>query len=150
VRDNKRRVQGVLDDGLESGLRPDPKEIIAAMSKVQSHNTSNPTSISQMATLEALKGSQLEVPRMAAEFQRRRNYIVHRMRAIPGVSCYEPKGAFYLFPNVSYFFDRQFQGAQIRNSYGLSYYLLKEARVAVVPGEAFEAEGSSGYPYATR
>jgi aspartate/methionine/tyrosine aminotransferase len=135
--------------GWRVGYAAGPKEIIAAMSKVQSHNTSNPTSISQMATLEALKGSQLEIPRMAAEFQRRRNYIVHRMRAIPGVSCFEPKGAFYLFPNVSYFFDRQFQGAPIRNSYGLSYYLLKEARVAVVPGEAFEAEGFIRLSYAT-
>ncbi len=135
--------------GWRIGYAAGPKEIVAAMSKVQSHNTSNAASISQMATLEALRGSQLEIPRMTAEFQRRRNYIVHRMRAIPGVSCFEPKGAFYLFPNVSYYFDRQFQGAPVRNSYGLSYYLLKEARVAVVPGEAFEAEGYIRLSYAT-
>jgi aspartate/methionine/tyrosine aminotransferase len=135
--------------GWRVGYAAGPKEIIAAMSKVQSHNTSNATSISQMATLEALSGSQLEIPRMVAEFQRRRNYIVHRLRAIPGISCYEPKGAFYVFPNVSYYFDRQFQGARIRNSYGFSYYLLRDAHVAVVPGEAFEAEGHIRLSYAT-
>ncbi|UCF78400.1 MAG: aminotransferase class I/II-fold pyridoxal phosphate-dependent enzyme [Candidatus Eiseniibacteriota bacterium] len=135
--------------GWRIGYAAGPKEIIAAMSKVQSHNTSNATSISQVASLEALRGSQLEIPRMVSEFARRRNYMVHRLRAIPGISCFEPKGAFYLFPNVSYYFDRQFRGARVRNSYGLSYYLLKEARVAVVPGEAFGAEGFIRLSYAT-
>ena len=135
--------------GWRIGYAAGPKEIIAAMSKIQSHNTSNATSISQMATLEALRGSQLEIPRMVSEFHRRRNYMVQRLRAIPGVSCFEPKGAFYLFPNVSYYFDRQFHGAPVRNSYGLSYYLLKEAKVTVVPGEAFGAEGHIRLSYAT-
>jgi aspartate/methionine/tyrosine aminotransferase len=135
--------------GWRIGYAAGPKEIIAAMSKVQSHNTSNAASISQLASIEALKGSQLEIPRMVSEFQRRRNYVFHRMRAIPGISCFEPKGSFYLFPNVSHYFDRQFGNAPIRNSYGLSYYLLKEARVAVVPGEAFGAEGFVRISYAT-
>ncbi|KPJ61161.1 MAG: aminotransferase class I and II [Latescibacteria bacterium DG_63] len=135
--------------GWRIGYAAGPKEVIAAMSKVQSHNTSNATSISQVASIEALKGSQLEIPRMVSEFQRRRNYVIHRLRAIPGISCFEPKGAFYLFPNVSHYFDRQFGDAPIRNSYGLSYYLLKEAKVAVVPGEAFGAEGFVRLSYAT-
>jgi aspartate/methionine/tyrosine aminotransferase len=135
--------------GWRIGYAAGPKEIIAAMSKVQSHNTSNATSISQLASLEALRGSQLEIPRMVSEFQRRRNYMIHRLRALPGISCFEPKGAFYLFPNVSSYFDRQFGNAPIRNSYGLSYYLLKEAKVAVIPGEAFGAEGFIRLSYAT-
>ena len=74
---------------------------------------------------------------MRQEFERRRNAIVYRMRALPNVSCFSPSGAFYVMPNVTRYLDREFGGAPIRNTYGLSYYLLKEAHVAVVPGEAF-------------
>jgi aspartate/methionine/tyrosine aminotransferase len=125
--------------GWRLGWASGPREVIAAMSKVQSHSTSNAPSISQAAGITALRGSQTEVLRMAQEFQRRRTAMVYRLRAIPGVSCYEPKGAFYCFPHVASYFDREFQGAPISNSYGLAYYLLKFGRVAVVPGDAFGA-----------
>ncbi len=135
--------------GWRMGYAAGPKEIIQAMSKVQSHTTSNATSIAQKAALEALTGPQNEIQRMAMEFQRRRNHVLYRLRSMPGVSCYEPKGAFYVFPNMSSHFDREYQGTPIRNSYGLSYYLLKVAHVAVVPGDAFGAEGFVRFSFAT-
>jgi aspartate/methionine/tyrosine aminotransferase len=135
--------------GWRMGYAAGPKDIVQAMSKVQSHATSNPTSIAQKAALEALVGPQMDVQRMAMEFQRRRNAILYRLRAMPRVTCYEPKGAFYVFPNVAHYFDREYQGTPIRNSYGMSYYLLKVARVAVVPGDAFGAEGFIRLSFAT-
>jgi len=135
--------------GWRLGYAAGPKEYIMGMSKVQSHNTSNATSISQMAALEALSGPQHEIRRMVTEFQIRRNYMLDRMRGIPGISCYEPRGAFYLFPNVRSYFNKEHEGMQIRNSYGMAYYLLKHALVAVVPGESFGAEGYIRLSYAT-
>ncbi len=135
--------------GWRIGYAAGPREIIAAMNKVQSHATSNPTSIAQWAALAALEGPQGEVARMAGEFARRRSYILYKLRAIDGVSCDEPRGAFYLFPNMSAYFERQFEGCPIRNSYGLAYYLLKQAHVAVVPGEAFGGPDNVRLSYAT-
>ena len=135
--------------GWRLGYAAGPKDIIAAMSKVQSHNTSNACSISQMAALEAIRGPQQEISRMVAEFQKRRNYMLQKVRSIPGVSCVEPQGAFYLFPNMSSCYEKEFDGMQIRNSYGLAYYLLKTARVAVVPGDAFGADDHIRLSYST-
>jgi aspartate/methionine/tyrosine aminotransferase len=126
--------------GWRLGYAAGPKEVIAAMSRVQSHNTSNACSISQMAALAALIGSQHEVSKMVAEFQKRRNYVLYKLQSIPGVSCVRPRGAFYVFPNFSAYYDKEYQGMRIRNSHGLAYYLLKHARVAVVPGDAFGAD----------
>ena len=80
------------------GLAPAP--IVTAMTKLQSHSTSNPTSISQKAAVEALSGPQDSVAAMLAEYRRRRDFVVQRLRAIPGVTCAEPRGAFYVYPNV--------------------------------------------------
>jgi aspartate/methionine/tyrosine aminotransferase len=135
--------------GWRIGYAAGPADIIGAMAKIQSHTTSNPSSISQKAALEALRGPQHEVSRMAAEFQRRRNYVFMRLQSVPGLSCFKPQGAFYLFPNVSSFYDKEFQGMRMRNSYGLAYYLLKEARVAIVPGDAFAADDCIRLSYAT-
>ena len=135
--------------GWRLGFTAAPKEIISAMSKVQSHNTSNASSIAQMASIEALRGPQYEIKKMVAEFLKRRNFLLQKLSRIKGVSCYKPQGAFYLFPNVSSLFDKEYKGMEIRNSFGLSYYLLKEARVAVVPGEAFGAENYIRISYAT-
>lgn len=123
--------------GWRLGYAAGPREIIAACSKIQSHNTSNATSFVQKAAVVALQQATMEVERMRQEFERRRNAIVYRLRAVPGVTCEIPGGAFYVMPNVRAYLDREFGGAPIRNTYGLAYYLLKEARVAVVPGEAF-------------
>jgi len=135
--------------GWRIGYALGPAEIIDGMAKVQSHSTSNPCSISQYASLEALSGPQHEVSKMVAEFQRRRNYCLMRLRAIPNVSCFKPQGAFYLFPNFSAYYYKEAGGIQIRNSYGLAYYLLKEARVAIVPGDSFGADSNIRLSYAT-
>jgi len=135
--------------GWRIGYALGPAEIINGMAKVQSHSTSNPCSISQYASLEALSGPQYEVSKMVAEFQRRRNYCLMRLRAIPHVSCFKPQGAFYLFPNFSAYYNMEAGGVQIRNSYGLAYYLLKEARVAIVPGDSFGADANIRLSYAT-
>jgi aspartate/methionine/tyrosine aminotransferase len=126
--------------GWRIGYALGPAEIINGMSKIQSHSTSNPCSISQQASLEALSGPQHEISRMISEFQRRRNYCLMRLNAIPNISCFKPQGAFYLFPNVSHYYDKECNGALVRNSYGMAYYLLKEARVAIVPGDSFGAD----------
>lgn len=135
--------------GWRLGYAAGPKDIIAAMAKVQSHNTSNASSISQMAALEALKGPQMDVNQMVSEFQRRRNFVLQKLRQIPNISCLEPKGAFYVFPNVSSYYDKEYNGILIRNSYGLAYYLLKFANVAIVPGNAFGNDECIRISYAT-
>jgi aspartate/methionine/tyrosine aminotransferase len=135
--------------GWRIGYAAGPADVIAGMAKIQSHSTSNPCSISQKASVEALAGPQHEVARMVAEFQRRRNYCLMRLQAVPGISCFKPQGAFYLFPNVSSTYDKECDGMAIRNSYGLSYYLLKQARVALVPGDAFGADDFIRFSYAT-
>jgi aspartate aminotransferase len=113
------------------GLMPAP--IITAMNKLQSHSTSNPTSIAQKAAVEALRGPQESVDIMLAEYRRRRDFVIERLRAIPGVKIATPRGAFYAYPNMAEVMARK----GIRSSLELCDRLLKEARVAVVPGEAF-------------
>jgi aspartate/methionine/tyrosine aminotransferase len=135
--------------GWRIGYAAGPAEIISAMNRIQGHTTSSACSISQKASLEALSGPQNTISKMASEFQRRRDYTLMRLKSIQGISCFESKGAFYLFPNVSSFFDKEFKNNQIRNSFGLAYYLLKEAQVAIVPGKAFGAEGYIRISYAT-
>ncbi len=135
--------------GWRLGFAAGPEPIIAAMAKIQGHVTSNASSISQEAAREALSGPQFEVHKMAMEFSRRRNYLYQRVSALPGVSCHRPEGAFYLFPNVSAYYGLEHEGTPMRNSYGLAYFLLKEAAVAVVPGDAFGADDHVRLSYAT-
>lgn len=135
--------------GWRIGYAVGSAEIISGMNRIQSHTTSNACSISQQAALEALTGPQHEISKMIAEFQRRRNYVIMRLKSIQGLSCVESKGAFYLFPNVSSFYEKEFNHSAIRNSYGLAYFLLKEARVALVPGAAFGSEDHIRISYAT-
>lgn len=135
--------------GWRIGYTAGPADIINGMSKIQSHTTSNPCSVSQKASLEALNGPQHEISKMTAEFQRRRNYVLMRLQSIPEVSCFKPQGAFYLFPNFSAYYKKEFNQTQIRNSYGLAYYLLNESKVAVVPGDAFGADDYLRLSYAT-
>ena len=135
--------------GWRIGFAAGPAEVIDGMSKIQSHTTSNACSIAQKASLEAYEGPQYEVQKMVAEFQRRRNYCLMRLAAVQGLACFKPQGAFYLFPNVRSFYDKEAGGAKIRNSYGMAYYLLKEARVAIVPGDAFGADDYIRLSYAT-
>lgn len=135
--------------GWRIGYAAGPADIISGMSKIQSHTTSNPCSISQMASVEALNGPQYEMSKMKSEFQRRRNYVLMRLQSIPHISCFKPQGAFYLFPNLSSYCEKEFNNVLIRNSYGLAYYLLKEAKVAIVPGDAFGTDDYIRISYAT-
>ena len=122
-----------------------PSAIVGAMTKLQSHSTSNPTSISQKAAVEALRGPQDSVAVMLAEYHKRRDFVVQRLRAIPGVTCAEPRGAFYAYPNLGVVIGRN----GIANSLQLSERLLAEAHVAVVPGEAFGTQQHVRISYAT-
>jgi aspartate aminotransferase len=120
-------------------------KLVANMLKLQSHSTSNPTSFAQMGAVEALRGSQESVALMRDEFQRRRDRIVAGLRAIPGVRCGMPEGAFYVYPNVGSFLKKN----GVENTLALTEKLLDEARVAVVPGEAFGTHSHLRISYAT-
>jgi len=130
--------------GWRLGYALAPKPIIEAMLKVQSQCTSNPSSISQYAALAALTGPMDSLPVMLAEYARRRARILAGLSAIPGVSCTEPSGAFYAFPDVSaHLVDRS------GDSTALARHLLEREQVAVVPGDAFGAPGYLRISYAT-
>ena len=131
--------------GWRVGFALAPAPIIGAMMKLQSHSTSNPTSIAQKAAVEAMRGSQESVPEMLAEYRRRRDFVVNRLRQIPGVSIETPKGAFYAYPNISVAFRR----GRVKNSLDFSSELLEKAHVAVVPGEAFGTNDHVRISYAT-
>ena len=135
--------------GWRIGYTAGSEEIISAMNNIQSQSTSNPTSISQKASVEALIGPQSEVDKMVSAFGQRRNYIVDRLNKIPGVSCYQPVGAFYVFPNFSSYYGKSFQGKKIENSTHLADFFLDVAKVAVVPGVEFGADPFERLSYAT-
>jgi aspartate aminotransferase len=130
--------------GWRIGFALAPKPLIDAMMKLQSHTTSNPTSVSQKAAIEALRGPQDSIGVMLAEYRTRRDYVVGRLRAIPGVKIAEPKGAFYVYPNVSVGFRNG-----ITSALEFSEKLLAEEFVAVVPGEAFGTSQHVRISYAT-
>lgn len=123
--------------GWRIGFMAANEEIIKLSSKIQSQVTSNPSSISQVAALEAITGSQDQVDIMRQEYERRRDYTCERLLKINGITMSKPHGAFYAFPSVKRFFGRSYKGNEIRNSLDISKFLLDEARVAVVPGTAF-------------
>ncbi|MDO9585536.1 MAG: pyridoxal phosphate-dependent aminotransferase [Syntrophales bacterium] len=135
--------------GWRIGYAAGPEEIVAAVTKLQSQNTSNPTSIAQKAAVEALMGNQDSVTVMVGEFEKRRKRIVKDLNKIPGVVCLMPQGAFYVFPDFSSFYGRFFGGKAIANSSDLAAYLLDEANVAVVPGGEFGQDDHIRLSYAT-
>jgi aspartate aminotransferase len=135
--------------GWRLGYAAGQKELISAMNNIQSQSTSNPTSFAQYGGVDALSGSQDEVIKMRDEFKKRRDYIVRRLNKMKGVSCFNPAGAFYVFPKISSYYGRSFKGHKIKNSLDMSDYLLKEGRVSVVPGSAFGADDYLRLSYAT-
>lgn len=135
--------------GWRIGYLAGPKEVIGAITKIQSHSTSNPTSIAQKASVAALKGPQDFIRQMVVEFDRRRIIIAERLKAIPGVNVALPQGAFYIFPNFSGYYGRKAGDRVIANSLDLADYLLEKAHVAVVPGAAFGEDGCLRFSYAT-
>src|ERR1700682_941455 len=130
--------------GWRIGFALAPKPLIDAMMKLQSHTTSNPTSIAQKGAIEALRGPQESIGIMLAEYRKRRDFVAKRLRAIKGVKIAEPQGAFYAYPNVSVGFRNG-----ISSALQFSERLLAEAHVAVVPGEAFGTKEHVRLSYAT-
>jgi aspartate aminotransferase len=135
--------------GWRIGFAAGDKRVIDAMGNLQGQSTSNPVSIAQKAAVEAFGGTQDEVERMRREFEKRKNYIVDRLNKIPGLRCFNPQGAFYVFPNVSKLFGKRHAGLEIRNSVDFTQFLLEEAKVAVVPGVEFGADNYVRISYAT-
>lgn len=130
--------------GWRIGYTLAPQPLIAAMTKLQSQSTSNPTSIAQYAAIEAMRGPMDSVPVMLAEYAKRRERIVAGLRAIPGITCNAPSGAFYVFPNISAHFSKE-----MPDDTAAAKQLLDREQVAVVPGEAFGAPGYLRLSYAT-
>ncbi len=119
--------------GWRLGYLLGPADLISNVNKLQSHSTSNPTSIVQKAAIAALTGPQDSIGEMLEQYRQRRTFVVAALRDIPGVECPEPSGAFYAYPNISCSFRKQ----GIETTMDFAGKLLREAHVAVVPGEAF-------------
>jgi aspartate aminotransferase len=130
--------------GLRLGYILAPKPLVDAIAKLQSQSTSNPTSLIQYAGLEAMRGSMDSVTAMLAEYAKRREHILAGLRAIPGVTCTPPMGAFYVFPNVAAHLN-----PQMPDTTAVAKELLEREHVAVTPGEAFGAPGYLRLSYAT-
>jgi aspartate aminotransferase len=130
--------------GWRVGYTLAPAELISAMIKLQSQSTSNTTSIAQYAALEALTGPMDTVAAMLAEYSRRRDRIVSGLRAIPGVTCVEPGGAFYAYPSIA-----AHLGNGIPDSTALAKVLLEKQHLVCVPGDAFGTPGYIRLSYAT-
>jgi len=131
--------------GWRIGFGLAPVAVINGIAKLQSHMTSNPTSIAQKAAIEALRGPQDSVRAMLAEYARRRDFVVARLRKIPGVSIADPMGAFYAYPNLA----KAMASLGINSGLEFSEKLLEKAHVAVVPGEAFGTRHHVRISYAT-
>jgi aspartate aminotransferase len=125
------------------------QEIAGAMTRIQDHSTSNPVSFVQKGAVEALNGPQDSVAMMVGEFDKRRKVIVAGLNAIHGIDCFDPGGAFYVFPNISGLFGKSWNGKVINGADGFADYLLEEAKVAVVPGTGFGAKQNIRLSYAT-
>ncbi|HHV62709.1 MAG TPA: pyridoxal phosphate-dependent aminotransferase [Firmicutes bacterium] len=135
--------------GWRIGYACGDKAIIKAMSNLQSHQTSNPPSISQKAAVAALLGPGEPRRNMVKEFKQRRDYMVDRLNKLPGIRCVLPRGAFYAFPDISGLYGKKLGGTIIKDSETFAEALLSEARVAVVPGSAFGANDFVRFSYAT-
>ena len=136
--------------GWRIGYAGGPKELVAAITDIQSQSTSNPSSISQAASVAALNGPQDFLPEWRKAFARRRDLVVDALNKVPGLSCAKPEGAFYVFPNCSKLFGKKTPGGKtIQNSMEFCEYLLDDALVAAVAGSAFGLEGYFRISYAT-
>ena len=135
--------------GWRIGYAAGPAHIVKAMTNIQSQSTSNPTSISQKAAIEALRGPQDFIGMMRAEFDKRRRYLVQELKKIDGMTCIMPEGAFYAFPNTSGLYGKKVGDREISSSADLALYLLDEANVALVHGSAFGDDNYIRLSYAT-
>ena len=135
--------------GWRIGWMIGPETFVKRAGALQEQATACPNSIAQAATVEALNGPQDSVEEMRAEFERRRDFVVERLREIPGVTCATPRGAFYAFPDISEHYGRTLGGREITGSLEMSEYLLEEALISLVPGSAFGADDYIRLSFAT-
>jgi len=149
IRDQLLLVNGVSKSfamtGWRIGYLAAHKDIVNAVKRYQGHSTSNPTSVSQKAALAGLLGKKDFLAVMNKAFTERRNYVHQRLTAIPGVSCMLPQGAFYAFPDFSFYYGKK----GIQGSNDLCSYLLEQFNVALVPGMAFGMENNTRLSFAT-
>ena len=134
--------------GWRVGWMIGPLDVVEAATNFQSHSTSNVNDVAQRASVAALTGDLSAVGEMRAAFDRRRRVIHERLNEMPGVSCIEPKGAFYAFPSFAGVLGHRLRGRTPESSADLAELVLEEARVAFVPGEAFGAPGYGRFSYA--
>ena len=135
-----------LMTGWRIGYAAGPKEIIKAIAKIQSQSTSNPTSISQAAAVEALNGVQDFIQERANSFKERRDFVVSSLNKINGISCLKPQGAFYVFPNCKKLLGKK---TKLKTDKDFVEKLLEKSEVAVVQGSAFGLDGYFRISYAT-
>jgi aspartate aminotransferase len=136
--------------GWRLGYTASPKALAKAMTELQSHSTSGPSSVTQKAALAGLKGDQSFLTTMRTEFDRRRGYAVERLRSIPGFELEViPSGAFYVFPNVARLLGRTIAGRKVETTDDLCLAILDEAKVAIVPGSSFGSPEHVRISYAT-
>ncbi|ASW43143.1 pyridoxal phosphate-dependent aminotransferase [Clostridium isatidis] len=135
--------------GWRVGYSASSKKIAKLMESIQSHMTSNTSSISQYAALEALEGGQDSINKMIKEFESRRNYMSDRLNKIKDISFIKPMGAFYVMVNVGKYYNKEISGNEIKSSLDFSKKLLEEEKVAVIPGIAFGLDNYIRLSYAT-
>lgn len=135
--------------GWRIGYAAGRKDIIKVMSNIQSHATSNPCSISQIASVEALNGDQSSLEMMKKEFEKRRDYMADRINSINNISCKKPNGAFYIMVNITKLINTEIKGQKIVDSVALAKVLLEEAEIAVIPGAGFGDDDYIRLSYAT-
>ena len=135
--------------GWRIGYTASSVEIANIMSNVQSHATSNPNTIAQYAGIEALTGDQSAIEEMRIAFEERKNYMVKTIRSIPNVTCVEPKGAFYVMVDISYYKGKTIDGVKVENSLDFAAVLIEKANIAVIPGIAFGVDDYIRLSYAT-
>jgi aspartate aminotransferase len=134
--------------GWRLGYCAGPAPILGAMTCLQSHSTSNPVTFAQFGAVAALTSPQDKVEEMRQAFDERRKFIIPRLNNIEGVTCTNPKGAFYAFPDLSSYYGRSANGKKVTNSLEMGEYLLEEAKCAVTPGAAFGADEFQRLSYA--
>ena len=132
--------------GWRIGYAGGPKDIIKAIAKIQSQSTTNPSSISQAAAVEALNGKQDFISIRSKAFQERRDFVVNSLNSINGINCLKPEGAFYVFPNCKKLLNKK---TKLKTDKDFVEKLLEKAEVAVVQGSAFGLDGYFRISYAT-
>jgi len=135
--------------GWRIGYAAGSESVVKLMTNIQSHTTSNPNSIAQYASVEALKGEQQTIELMSKEFKTRRDFMVERINSINNLTCGKPVGAFYVMVNISKVLDKTVNGNKIGDSIKFAELLLEKEKVAVVPGAAFGTDNYIRLSYAT-